>query len=322
MTSIRVFRAMKRVPLAPQSPIHAFELEEGADLAEIVAHPESVEPSALWTGGNRFEGEVGLQRSLILRCNRHVLQLLASTTDRVEVALRELGTGGGIDVAALFRDATGISRVLYVDCKDLKPARSADLKSSFQQAKRLVLGARGSISLDTGAAEKVVLLRGYSGVTTALVPLQESKIGCEIELWGLLSVLLGGERRLIVGKWADLDESPVRDFPQALQKRPVADEKQLTPQSHPQDDALKVELAGAFVVGSLRLRAEDHRTGVATQPQAGLGPWLYRDEHNEKGVVRLYWMKPWEPGDSLESLVEDLGERLRISRSPSTPDQR
>lgn len=290
-----------------------------------------------WGQGNKGEGEAGLQRALLLPENEHVLRYLGGVPSQASHAwtMREAGGQGGVDLIALFEREHASSIVLFIDCKDSKPATLSDRLKQLAQGQRNAAEAIGNFAYRGEYKAKLVFLSGWHksarkspprAETPMAVHLSDGLSTLEMEWWGYLTCIHDGQEFVLVGG-LPLDQSLAKQVTVHRATNPESvllfDDQcnELVLEFRPHEDAMQ---------GRLRVSAEVHREALRVDSmermngdkpanrlarirravytdESGIPGWKFKGESNSKGFVRLNWLaEGYASEDSLKERLKGM----------------
>lgn len=297
---------------------------------------DSAHWSHLWgNGGNvaSWYGEAGLQRALANPNNRELVELIAGST-KLRAVLREVGDGGGCDLA-IFHEQDHATRLTLVDCKG---AADTKRKAQLVQAHRIVLATVPNLWTEPPLRSvRLVMLAPWRPAeppdSARARPRWhgDANIDFEAEWWGYVPFRCGEEEYVYFGGWSELSASP--ELRALHQRRTAARIETVQPGRNIAIHGLLLEThrIGGVVRGTLRISAKDYASAMGTTTKAkstaaavfiecrsagGLrsGTWQYIGETNDKGFVRLVWERTGRASGQNQDLAEAESELLAFLR--------
>ncbi len=322
--------------------------EVEVNLAELA---DGAESTSLWGPGANSGNEAGeffVQMALSHPEHRELLRRLAEPppTSTPALVLREVGDGGGIDLAAWF--AGDDPTLLLVDCKRFDTSVGlADMQKQLGQAMRLAAGVLPNFQVGTASFRtKLVLLRGYRPGLKPPVPRAPRpgwrgedgnlRLVPPPEWWGYIPFRKETKHYVAMGKFEALERNrDAADLFRAVTKGKGPEPTPGIPDSAQRHDLLPglnaqvirgEDWAWADVHPSTKLQRRalvdgafrdgvEQRIALLRQRAEGVEGWQYLGEENSMGVMRLNWKHTGKPplGSSAgEVLDQFVGVVLRL----------
>lgn len=264
--------------------------------------------TSFWAGGNKFDGEAGLQRALLAPDNAHLLCTLAQSGSnaRVPWVMREVGTGGAVDVVALIEEEGREPLLLSVDCKSLAAVAPKDAQNNVRRAKQL--DAAMGASMRVPYKRKLVHLCGPSKEELEWA-------GDDVDVWCMTArCARDGPRRK---RTVHLSRWPGVALPPGAKSADV-DADLHGASLRLAGRSLKIFLRAGRLAAGLRISPQEHdRIGSDPAWQSmrrDFGAWAFQGVSNEKGFIRLHWERENSDGgldaDSLHAVADPTAARL------------
>jgi hypothetical protein len=303
------------------------------DLAELGTGGYTLSPTDLWgKGGNEApeRGEAGLQRALASSRNTDLLSTVCQLSDmHLDAVMREVGAGGGADIAVLATDSANQRHLRLVDCK---PAHHTDVREQWVGATRIALAAIPCFAFKPAPASiRIVLLGGCSPLHAREMPPTEDQCiipawwqdGCRVciprmDFWGYLPFARCNDSKdeelVLVGPRVDMvNPGLAQDV-----AREIAGKKKFQPPEYREnykklggcsDACLELALTRHFARASVVVGKAGNLDMLETWRPActplrrlrelaygeAPEPWWFVGESNDKGFVRLNWESRTKP---------------------------